>query len=56
MGEVVLVKNGAKVPVDGEVIAGSGAQNAKAHTQKFMDRFSRWAPSPSCSPACSWAA
>ena len=25
MGEVVLVKNGAKVPVDGEVIAGTGA-------------------------------
>lgn len=96
-GEVVLVKNGAKVPVDGEVIAGSGsldeaaitgesmpveksagdqvfagtisrggflqvlatgtgsdttlariihrveeAQDAKARTQKFMDRFSRW--------------
>ncbi|MBU4336683.1 MAG: cation-transporting P-type ATPase, partial [Actinobacteria bacterium] len=25
MGETVLVKNGAKVPVDGEVIAGTGA-------------------------------
>src|SRR5690625_4171076 len=25
MGEVVLVKNGAKVPVDGEVIAGNGS-------------------------------
>src|SRR5690625_4204679 len=97
MGEVVLVKNGAKVPVDGEVISGTGsldeasitgesipvekakgdhvfagtisrsgflqvlatgigadttlariihrvedAQDAKARTQKFMDRFSRW--------------
>ena len=97
MGEVVLVKNGAKVPVDGEVIAGTGAldeasitgesipvekskgdhvfagtisrggflqvlatgigadttlariihrvedaQDAKARTQKFMDRFSSW--------------
>jgi len=97
MGEVVLVKNGAKVPVDGEVIAGNGsideatitgesipvekakgdhvfagtisrggflqvlatgvgadttlariihrvedAQDARARTQKFMDRFSRW--------------
>ncbi|MCK9516923.1 MAG: cation-translocating P-type ATPase [Ottowia sp.] len=97
MGEVVLVKNGAKVPVDGQVIAGTGAldeatitgesipvekskgdhvfagtisrggflqvlatgigadttlariihrvedaQDAKARTQKFMDRFSRW--------------
>ncbi len=97
MGEVVLVKNGAKVPVDGEVIAGTGAldeasitgesipvekakgdhvfagtisrggflqvlatgvgadttlariihrvedaQDAKARTQKFIDRFSAW--------------
>ena len=97
MGEVVLVKNGAKVPVDGEVIAGTGAldeasitgesipveksrgdhvfagtisrggflqvlatgvgadttlariihrvedaQDAKARTQKFLDRFSSW--------------
>src|SRR5690625_2514529 len=97
MGEVVLVKNGAKVPVDGDVIAGNGsideatitgesipvekakgdhvfagtisrggflqvlatgvgadttlariihrvedAQDARARTQKFMDRFSRW--------------
>ncbi len=97
MGEVVLVKNGAKVPVDGEVIAGTGAldeasitgesipvekakgdhvfagtisrggflqvlatgigadttlariihrveeaQDAKARTQKFIDRFSSW--------------
>ncbi|HCX86202.1 MAG TPA: heavy metal translocating P-type ATPase, partial [Micrococcales bacterium] len=25
MGEIVLVKNGAKVPVDGEVVAGTGA-------------------------------
>ncbi|MCR6491093.1 cation-translocating P-type ATPase [Cellulomonas sp. P24] len=97
MGETVLVKNGAKVPVDGEVIAGTGAldeasitgesmpveksagdrvfagtvskggflqakatgvgadttlariirrveeaQDAKARTQQFMDRFSSW--------------
>ncbi len=97
MGEIVLVKNGAKVPVDGEVVAGTGAldeasitgesipvekskgdhvfagtisrsgflqvlatgigadttlariihrvedaQDAKARTQKFMDRFSTW--------------
>lgn len=97
MGEIVLVKNGAKVPVDGEVISGTGAldeasitgesipveksrgdhvfagtisrggflqvlatgigadttlariihrveeaQDAKARTQKFMDRFSSW--------------
>jgi len=97
MGETVLVKNGAKVPVDGEVIAGTGAvdqasitgesipvekavgdqvfagtvsrggllqvratgvgadttlariihrveeaQDAKARTQRFMDRFSAW--------------
>ena len=97
MGETVLVKNGAKVPVDGEVIAGAGgldeasitgesipvekstgdkvfagtvsrggflqvkatgvgadttlariihrveeAQDAKASTQQFMDRFSGW--------------
>jgi Cd2+/Zn2+-exporting ATPase len=97
MGETVLVKNGAKVPVDGEVIAGAGgldeasitgesipvekstgdkvfagtvsrggflqvkatgvgadttlariihrveeAQDAKARTQQFMDRFSGW--------------
>jgi Zn2+/Cd2+-exporting ATPase len=97
MGETVLVKNGAKVPVDGEVIAGAGAldeasitgesipvekstgdkvfagtvsrggflqvkatgvgadttlariihrveeaQDAKARTQQFMDRFSAW--------------
>lgn len=97
MGETVLVKNGAKVPVDGEVIAGTGgldeasitgesipvekstgdkvfagtvskggflqvkatgvgadttlariihrveeAQDAKASTQLFMDRFSAW--------------
>jgi Cd2+/Zn2+-exporting ATPase len=97
MGETVLVKNGAKVPVDGEVIAGTGgldeasitgesipvekstgdkvfagtvstggflqvkatgvgadttlariihrveeAQDAKASTQQFMDRFSAW--------------
>jgi Cd2+/Zn2+-exporting ATPase len=97
MGETVLVKNGAKVPVDGEVISGTGgldeasitgesipvekstgdkvfagtvstggflqvratgvgadttlariihrveeAQDAKASTQKFMDRFSAW--------------
>jgi Cd2+/Zn2+-exporting ATPase len=97
MGETVLVKNGAKVPVDGEVIAGTGAldeasitgesmpveksrgdrvfagtvskggflqvkvtgvgadttlariirrveeaQDAKARTQQFMDRFSAW--------------
>ena len=97
MGETVLVKNGAKVPVDGEVIAGTGgldeasitgesipvekssgdkvfagtvstggflqvkatgvgadttlariihrveeAQDAKASTQQFMDRFSGW--------------
>jgi Cd2+/Zn2+-exporting ATPase len=97
MGEVVLVKNGAKVPVDGEVIAGTGAldeasitgesipvekskgdhvfagtisrggflqvlatgigadttlariihrvedaQDAKARTQKFIDKFSSW--------------
>ena len=96
-GETVLVKNGAKVPVDGRVIAGSGAldeasitgesipveksegdqvfagtvsrggflhveatgigadttlariihrveeaQDAKARTQSFIDRFSRW--------------
>lgn len=96
-GETVLVKNGAKVPVDGEVIAGAGgldeasitgesmpmektigdkvfagtvstggflqvkatgvgadttlariihrveeAQDAKAKTQQFMDRFSAW--------------
>jgi Cd2+/Zn2+-exporting ATPase len=97
MGETVLVKNGAKVPVDGEVISGTGgldeasitgesipaekstgdkvfagtvsrggflqvratgvgadttlariihrveeAQDAKASTQQFMDRFSAW--------------
>lgn len=97
MGETVLVKNGAKVPVDGEVIAGTGAldqatitgesipvekvpgdevyagtvsrggflqvratgvgadttlariihrveeaQDAKARTQQFMERFSAW--------------
>ncbi|MFI2754538.1 heavy metal translocating P-type ATPase [Cellulomonas sp. P22] len=97
MGETVVVKNGAKVPVDGEVVAGAGAvdqasitgesipvekavgdqvfagtvsrggvlqvratgvgadttlariihrveeaQDAKARTQRFMDRFSRW--------------
>ena len=97
MGETVLVKNGAEVPVDGEVIAGTGgldeapitgesipvekstgdkvfagtvstggflqikatgvgadttlariihrveeAQDAKANTQQFMDRFSAW--------------
>ena len=97
MGETVLVKNGAKVPVDGEVLAGTGAldeasitgesipaekaegdkvfagtvsrggflqvratgvgadttlariihrveeaQDAKAKTQAFMDRFSTW--------------
>ncbi len=97
IGETVLVKNGAKVPVDGEVIAGNGgldeasitgesmpvekvmgdkvfagtvstggflqvratgvgsdttlariihrvedAQDAKAKTQQFMDRFSAW--------------
>jgi Zn2+/Cd2+-exporting ATPase len=97
MGETVLVKNGAKVPVDGEVIAGTGAldeasitgesipaekstgdkvfagtvsmggflqvraigvgadttlariihrveeaQDAKASTQQFMERFSAW--------------
>ncbi|MGC5629512.1 heavy metal translocating P-type ATPase [Georgenia sp. Z1344] len=97
MGEVVLVKNGAKVPVDGEVVSGTGAldeasitgesipvekatgdqvfagtvsrggflqvratgigadttlariihrveeaQDAKAATQTFIDRFSRW--------------
>lgn len=97
MGEIVLVKNGAKVPVDGQVVAGTGAldeasitgesipvektegsqvfagtvsrggflqvsatgigadttlariihrveeaQDAKAKTQAFMDRFSRW--------------
>lgn len=97
MGEIVLVKNGAKVPVDGQVVAGTGsideasitgesipveksksdqvfagtvshggflqvlatgigadttlarivhrveeAQDAKAKTQAFMDRFSTW--------------
>jgi Cd2+/Zn2+-exporting ATPase len=97
IGEIVLVKNGAKVPVDGEVIAGTGAldqatitgesipvekalgdevyagtvshggflqvraagvgadttlariihrveeaQDAKARTQRFMERFSAW--------------
>ncbi|NLT29879.1 MAG: cadmium-translocating P-type ATPase, partial [Propionibacterium sp.] len=97
MGEIVLVKNGAKVPVDGQVVAGTGAldeasitgesipvektegsrvfagtvsrggflqvlatgigadttlariihrveeaQDAKARTQAFIDRFSRW--------------
>lgn len=97
VGETVIVKNGAKVPVDGEIIGGSGAldeasitgesipvekmdgeqvfagtvlvsglvqvraqgvgadttlariihrveeaQDAKARTAKFMDRFSRW--------------
>ncbi|TRY17733.1 cation-translocating P-type ATPase [Tessaracoccus rhinocerotis] len=97
MGEIVLVKNGAKVPVDGQVVAGSGAideasitgesipvekseadvvfagtvsrggflqvlatgvgadttlariihrveeaQDAKARTQAFIDRFSKW--------------
>ena len=97
MGEIVLVKNGAKVPVDGQVVAGSGAldeasitgesipveksksdqvfagtisrsgflqvratgigadttlariihrveeaQDAKARTQSFMERFSTW--------------
>ncbi|WP_217919441.1 cation-translocating P-type ATPase [Actinomadura sp. BRA 177] len=97
MGEIVLVKNGAKVPVDGQVVAGTGAvdeasitgesipvekaksdavfagtvsrggflqvlatgigadttlariihrveeaQDAKARTQTFIDRFSKW--------------
>ena len=97
MGEIVLVKNGAKVPVDGQVVSGAGAideasitgesipvekskggrvfagtvsrggflqvlatgigadttlariihrveeaQDAKARTQTFIDRFSRW--------------
>ncbi|WP_312722583.1 cation-translocating P-type ATPase [Mobilicoccus sp.] len=97
MGEIVLVKNGAKVPVDGQVVSGAGAvdeasitgesipvektkgaqvfagtvsrggflqvlatgigadttlariihrveeaQDAKARTQAFIDRFSRW--------------
>ncbi len=97
MGEIVLVKNGAKVPVDGQIVAGTGAideasitgesipvekstsdpvfagtvsrggflqvlatgigsdttlariihrveeaQDAKAKTQAFMDRFSKW--------------
>nr|WP_245190271.1 cation-translocating P-type ATPase [Leucobacter exalbidus] len=97
MGEIVLVKNGAKVPVDGQVVSGSGAideasitgesipvektksahvfagtisrggflqvmatgvgadttlariihrveeaQDAKAKTQAFIDRFSKW--------------
>ncbi|MEO7588694.1 MAG: cation-translocating P-type ATPase [Arachnia sp.] len=97
MGEIVLVKNGAKVPVDGEVVAGTGAideasitgesipvekvtsdavfagtvsrggflqvratgvgvdttlariihrveeaQDTKARTQAFIDRFSKW--------------
>ncbi|WP_448389656.1 heavy metal translocating P-type ATPase [Microbacterium aurum] len=97
MGEIVLVKNGAKVPVDGQVVSGTGAideasitgesipvektkggqvfagtvsrggflqvlatgigadttlariihrveeaQDAKAKTQAFIDRFSRW--------------
>ena len=97
MGEIVLVKNGAKVPVDGQVVAGAGAideasitgesipvektksdhvfagtisrsgllqvlatgigadttlariihrveeaQDAKARTQAFIDRFSKW--------------
>ncbi|MFW6597382.1 heavy metal translocating P-type ATPase [Propionibacteriaceae bacterium Y2011] len=97
MGEIVLVKNGSKVPVDGQVVSGTGAideasitgesipvgkskgdqvfagtvsrggflqvlaagigadttlariihrveeaQDAKARTQAFMDRFSRW--------------
>lgn len=97
MGEIVLVKNGAKVPVDGQVVSGTGAldeasitgesipveksesdqvfagtvsrggflqvratgvgadttlariihrveeaQDAKARTQAFIDRFSRW--------------
>ena len=97
MGEIVLVKNGAKVPVDGQVVSGTGsideasitgesipveksesdqvfagtvsrggflqvtatgigadttlariihrveeAQDAKARTQAFMDRFSAW--------------
>src|SRR5690554_403128 len=97
MGEIVLVKNGAKVPVDGQVVSGNGAldeasitgesipvdkskgdqvfagtvsrggflqvlatgigadttlariihrveeaQDAKARTQAFIDRFSRW--------------
>ena len=97
MGEIVLVKNGAKIPVDGQVVAGTGAvdeasitgesipveksksdqvfagtvsrggflqvlatgvgadttlariihrveeaQDAKAKTQAFIDRFSKW--------------
>ena len=97
MGEIVLVKNGAKVPVDGQVVSGTGAideasitgesipveksksdqvfagtvsrggflqvlatgigadttlariihrveeaQDAKARTQSFIDRFSKW--------------
>src|SRR5699024_2302673 len=88
MGEIVLVKNGAKVPVDGQVVSGTGesipvekakggqvfagtvsrggflqvlatgigadttlariihrveeAQDAKARTQAFIDRFSGW--------------
>ena len=36
MGEVVLVKNGAKVPVDGEVIAGNGALDEAAITGESM--------------------
>lgn len=109
MGEIVLVKNGAKIPVDGEVVGGTGtvdessitgesipvdkakndhvfagtvshggflqvlatgigadttlariihrvedAQDAKAKTAQFMDRFSAWyTPASCCCPSSS---
>ncbi|MGV8847347.1 heavy metal translocating P-type ATPase [Tessaracoccus sp.] len=36
MGEIVLVKNGAKVPVDGEVVAGTGAIDEASITGESM--------------------
>ncbi|MEE6294683.1 heavy metal translocating P-type ATPase [Georgenia wangjunii] len=36
MGETVLVKNGAKVPVDGEVVAGTGAVDEASITGESM--------------------
>ncbi|WP_411741242.1 heavy metal translocating P-type ATPase [Rhodococcus sp. IEGM 1408] len=36
MGEIVLVKNGAKVPVDGQVVAGTGAIDEASITGESM--------------------
>ena len=36
MGEIVLVKNGAKVPVDGQVVSGTGAiDEASTHGESI---------------------